>query len=104
MDKQEKKRRRQQARAEQRRALSASLPLAIEDLKALFDHLDTLATQQDAFCDHTLARTEAFLVDRDIEPAPVIAWLEKKGGYCDCEVLANVEDEVADLLPQDTTS
>jgi hypothetical protein len=39
-----------------------------------------------------------FLAERGLDAAAVIPWLRESGGYCDCEVLANVEDEWADRL------
>ncbi|HEV8694469.1 MAG TPA: DUF2695 domain-containing protein [Lysobacter sp.] len=29
---------------------------------------------------------------QNLPAAPVLAWLGRYGGYCDCEVLFNVED------------
>ncbi|KAF1699784.1 DUF2695 domain-containing protein [Pseudoxanthomonas suwonensis] len=55
----------------------------------MFDHLeDALADG----CDHSLRFTRQFLASRGIEPDRVLPWLEEHGGYCDCEVLANVEE------------
>ena len=52
----------------------------------------------DGDCDHTLRHTEAFLAERGLDAAAVVPWLRDSGGYCDCEVLANVEDQWADWL------
>ena len=27
----------------------------------------------------------------------IIEWLEENGGYCDCEVLANIEEKILDI-------
>ena len=74
----------------------ARLPLAKSDLAALFDRLDQRLTDNE--CDHTLRHTEAFLAERSLNAASVVPWLRESGGYCDCEVLANVEDEWIDRL------
>lgn len=78
----------EQARNE-RVAAEAAMPLLLNDLKALFDYLDTALA---AGCDHSCALTQQFLAARNIEAEPVLLWLQQYGGYCDCEILANVED------------
>lgn len=79
----------------ERAAFAASLPLPKADLAALFDHLD--ARLGEAACDHTLSLTTAFLTGRGLDVARVSAWLRESGGYCDCEVLANVEEKLEDV-------
>jgi len=70
--------------------LIASIPIAHRDLRDLFDFLD----REDApECDHTLRETTEFLVSRSLNPAIVIPWLQQHGGYCDCEVIFNVEEK-----------
>ena len=68
----------------------ARMPISFTDLAALFDHLDEQLIEKG--CDHTPRITVAFLRDKELEVASVIPWLEEFGGYCDCEVLANVEE------------
>lgn len=60
-------------------------------LEDLFDYLDeNLPTKG---CNDDLSMTISFLKERGVENIDnVIAWLQSKGGYCDCEVLANVEE------------
>lgn len=41
-------------------------------------------------CDGTTRHTRAFLRDRRIAARRVLAWLRRRGGYCDCEVYMNV--------------
>lgn len=65
------------------------MPIAESDLSALFEHLDQALA---AGCDHSLRFTRGFLLGRHLPEAEVIDWLCSRGGYCDCEVLANVED------------
>lgn len=92
VDRQEAERRkalRRAAEARQRASREAALPLPKKTLWALFDHLeDALADGRD----HSLRFTRQFLASRGIEPDLVLPWLEEHGGYCDCEVLANVEE------------
>lgn len=74
--------------------LAVSIPMPQQDLRDLFDHLDELC----ASCDHTLRYTMAFLKQRGLNAECIVTWLRDNGGYCDCEVIANVEDAVANVL------
>jgi coproporphyrinogen III oxidase-like Fe-S oxidoreductase len=82
-------------REQENQKLLASIPMPKEELKALFDHLDVSLAQS---CDHTLRLTTAFLESKKLEVQRVVPWLREHCGYCDCEVLANVEDEFGDLI------
>ncbi|WP_254460003.1 DUF2695 domain-containing protein [Xanthomonas sacchari] len=74
---------------EQRPLEEAAFPLPKETLWALFDYLnDALADG----CDHSLRLTTQFLASHDVAPESVIPWLGAHGGFCDCEVLFNVEE------------
>lgn len=80
---------RRKVESEQRTSEEAALPLPKEILWALFDYLnDALADG----CDHSLRLTTQFLASHDVAPASVIPWLGAHGGFCDCEVLFNVEE------------
>ena len=72
-----------------------SLPMKRELFNKLFDHLD--AGLQNEACDHSLALTEQFLAAKEVDNVDeVIAWLGDWGGYCDCEILFNVEEKFED--------
>jgi Protein of unknown function (DUF2695) len=43
-------------------------------------------------CDHTLTYTRKALRDLGLDEEASIAWLEGRGGYCDCEVAMNALD------------
>ena len=73
----------------------ARLPLPKSTTKALFDAVDAGLVKTG--CDHTLRHTIAFL-QHDLPQEPVIAWLAEHGGYCDCEVIANVEDRWGEVV------
>ena len=91
--KQEKKRRKallQQHSDQQRRAALTDLPLPLSELNDLFDFLDL--HMGESGCDHTLQGTRRFLQLRNLDADTIIPWLANSGGFCDCEVLANVED------------
>jgi hypothetical protein len=74
----------------------AAMPLSKENLRHLLDMLDEAFSASGdtetgaSFCDHTLKRTRAFLLERHLPEDEVVAWLAEYGGFCDCEVLANV--------------
>ena len=66
-----------------------SLGLTPTLLEELGQHLD-LTLRADS-CDHTHRHTSCWLDAKGMRSqAKVIAALKKAGGYCDCEVLANV--------------
>lgn len=76
-------------REQSRATHEARRQLAPEDLVALFDHLDGALAEG---CDHTLRFTRQFLAAHSLPIDLVVPWLAEYGGYCDCEVLANVEE------------
>lgn len=74
---------REQASAE------ARMPISKAQLAQLFDHLDAALVDG---CDHSLRFTLAFLHTRELAATSIIPWLGEYGGFCDCEVLTNVEE------------
>ena len=76
--------------AKQRASQEAGLPVSKEILWALFDYLDESLSDG---CDHSLRLTETFLISQEIQPELVVPWLGEYGGFCDCEVLFNVEEQ-----------
>jgi len=75
---------------EQREAARAAFPLPDRELAALFDAVEDLLAGTS--CDHSLRHTRAWLVEHGHFGDLVVSWLEENGGYCDCEVVANVRD------------
>ncbi len=67
----------------------ASMPILQADLVQLFEFLDNALV---AGCDHSFRFTRQFLQANNLPEATIVPWLGNHGGYCDCEVLANVED------------
>ena len=80
----------------QRARTEAQLPLSKPDLKALFDHVDTRLEAEG--CDRTLRHTLAFLEANQLPRESVVMWLNENGGYCDCEVIANVEEACGEAV------
>lgn len=69
-----------------------SLPISAEKFQKLFDHLDEELEEKG--CDDTNNITINFLKDSNIgNIEEVMSWLRINGGYCDCEILANVEEK-----------
>ena len=71
-------------------------PLSLTELGELFDFLDIHMAESG--CDHTLEATRRFLKSRGLNSDKIVPWLADSGGYCDCEVLANVEDAWAEEI------
>jgi hypothetical protein len=71
-----------------RSELLARMPLSPEQLHRLLDHL---AANLEV-CDHTTRRTATFLQVDQLDRDKTLSWLREQGGYCDCEILANLAD------------
>jgi hypothetical protein len=97
-DKNEIERRKQIARElrlKARQDFVNSLPTSRENFEALFDYLDEKLT--DNPCDDTLKLSVDFLQSLNLDNIEEITkWFSEHGGYCDCEVLANVEEKFDD--------
>lgn len=95
----EEKDRQKQLKAELKRKEKENflntLPMSTDRFTELFNYLDEQLQQEG--CDDTLSLTESYLGEQDIEHERVVSWLRENGGYCDCEVLANVEEKFEQL-------
>ena len=91
----EKERRKQIMDDQKKRAdqeFESSLPMSRDNFKTLFEYLEKELNAKG--CDDTNVMTKAFLLNSEIGNIDkVLEWLADHGGYCDCEILANVEDE-----------
>lgn len=86
------------SREDNRRAFRDQLPVRAPVLRRLFDHLDDRLSA--AECDDTLRFTREFIAENGLSEEPIVFWwLEKNGGYCDCEALNNAEQVVEDAIP-----
>lgn len=94
-DKNEKERRKQimdDLKKKAAQEFETSLPMSRDNFKNLFDYLDIHLTDKN--CDETNSLTKTFLLQSGTENADeVLEWLAEHGGYCDCEILANVEEQ-----------
>ena len=98
MDKQRRKELKRRWREGQRAEARAALPLPFDELKAMFDMLDAELPRHG--CDRTRRLTRRWLEGHGHDAELVFAWLDQHGGYCDCEVLANVEQHVDDAMQE----
>ena len=76
------------------------MPISFGDLAELFNHLDEQLGEQG--CGHTQKITKAFLENKKLNTDAILPWLEEYGGYCDCEVLANVEERWESEIEKNT--
>ncbi|WP_442590846.1 DUF2695 domain-containing protein [Pedobacter sp. AW31-3R] len=92
VDKARRKQIRDEFRLKVREEFEASLPMSRDKFSGLFDNLD--ATLQKEICkdDHSLTIWFLNLIGVD-NPGDVVSWLIANNGFCDCEILANVEDQ-----------
>jgi hypothetical protein len=84
-------------REQNRRAARDQLPVGPPVLKRLFDHLNIRLAATD--CDDTLRFTREFIAENGLSEGSIVGWLQKNGGYCDCEALYNAEEVVEDAIP-----
>ncbi len=78
-----------QLSGEERERFIESLPATKDEIEDLFDYLDRRS--QDESWVHNLRFTMQFLMERRLDMPRVMSWLNENGGYCDCEVLQNIE-------------
>lgn len=96
MDKAEKKRLLKNWKNAEKEKFESTLPVPRETFEKLFDYVD--GCLDTAGCSHDLRFTVKFLNNHQIPLEPVVEFLQKNGGYCDCEVLMNVEDKLKNCL------
>jgi len=95
MDNNTKKELKKRYAQEQKNTFENSLPFDKTLFIQLFDYLDEMLEKDG--CDNTLKFTIAFANDNNLPVDKTLAWMNENGGYCDCEVLANIEDKISDL-------
>lgn len=75
-------------KAKERAEAEAALPVPKSQLLGLFDFLDSELGRRG--CDHTLVLTVEWAHRENVSADEIVSWSREHGGYCDCEVLANV--------------
>ena len=94
MNKQEKKLKLKEWKQEKKIEFEKSLPISRELFEQLFEYLDEKLDIEK--CSYNLLLTVEFLIQNNLAQDAVINWLKENGGYCDCEVLYNVEEKFFD--------
>ena len=93
MDKAERKRLKDEYLRTVQARSAGRMPLDRGQLEALLDHVDAAVRARG--CDHTRAATDAWARQQDLDLDRLHEGLEEYGGFCDCEVVMNVDaDEV----------
>ena len=87
----DKKANKQKYKTEQLEKFRQSLPIAEDEFIPLFDYLDIELSEND--CKNNFALLEKYCKIKNINPEPLERWFCEHGGYCDCEILANVEEQ-----------
>jgi Protein of unknown function (DUF2695) len=87
-NKQQRKERIKEWKDEVRSELLAVMPMAPDQLHELLGYLDGNLEA----CDHTTKLTQIFVHVKKLDETVVLQWLREHGWYCDCEVLANLDD------------
>lgn len=93
--KEEKQNRRQLQREiaqKEKMEFLSNLPLEQQIIINLFDFLDSELEMHS--CAHDFALTDKFLALQEIKlSGQMIEWFQDHGGYCDCEILGNIEEK-----------
>ena len=85
----------QELKQKARDEFEKNLPMPRIKFQNLFNYLDEKLSE--AECDNTFRITEDFLNNHNIKDLNKIEnWLKENGGYCDCEVLNNIEEKFED--------
>ncbi|MDF1682202.1 DUF2695 domain-containing protein [Ponticaulis sp.] len=92
----EKKRIKKEIRDRERTQFIESMPFRANELRKVLKQLDRELSK--AGCDHTLKKTLYIIRILSIDEDTAVIWLHDHGGYCDCEVLANIEGRFEDAM------
>ncbi len=68
-----------------------SLPIDKTIIIELFDFLDLELGERE--CNHDYQITQEFLKQKGVNNESLFDWFQENGGYCDCEILYNVEEK-----------
>jgi hypothetical protein len=73
----------------EREAVREKLALDEAQLRGLLSWLESELGSGE--CDHTQRRAERWCAERRVDAGAVLPRLAELGGYCDCEIVANVD-------------
>jgi hypothetical protein len=80
------------AKEQELRRFRDSMPLSLARANALLDFIDRKLPENG--CDHSYHQTREFCQMHRLDSDAVVRWAVENGGGCDCEVLANLEDDL----------
>ncbi len=80
---------------EERLRFRNSLPAEPTVIRDFFEFLDP-----EQRCDNRLTRTLQYIEQRNLPKNTFINWLNENGGFCDCEVLFNVEEVWDEMMEE----
>ncbi|WP_214229623.1 DUF2695 domain-containing protein [Pedobacter sp. B4-66] len=96
IDKDRRKQIRNEIRKKALEEFKSSLPMNKENFKRLFDYLDNELKTLGCMDDHTITRRSLNIIGIE-NTEEILVWLIDHNGYCDCEILANVEEQFEQL-------
>ena len=82
------------------KAFRESLPMKEMDFLPLFDFLDSELSQNN--CQHDFSLLENYCKQKELDFFALAKWFKEQGGFCDCEIIANVEEQF-EYLTKPTT-
>jgi hypothetical protein len=94
MDEERKRALKKQVRDQERREFLSAMPMTFGQATSLIQTLDARLEKEP--CDHTLRFTTEWSGQQGLDPDVVTRWTSQHGGYCDCEVAANLADAIED--------
>jgi hypothetical protein len=77
---------------------AAKMPLDRDQLQSLLAHVED-RVERDG-CDHSRRATDAWAAANDLDLDQLHTGLEEYGGYCDCEVVMNVDPDLFEPVRQ----
>ncbi len=92
MDDERKRQLKRQARDNERKSFLDAMPITLSQARNLLETLGMKLTH----CDHTHRLTREWCIGQSANVDAVVEWARNNGGYCDCEVLANLADPIED--------
>ena len=102
MDKKRKKEIKKQVVGAEHAAFLASMPLPIVQVVSLIEYVGNELHSRDPkitpACDHTFRFSNAWCVQNAVDMQAMGQWLRDHGGFCDCEVIFNVDGRLEEAL------
>ena len=102
MDKKRRSQLKKQTAGAEHAAFLLAIPLPIEQVISLIEHVGNELHSRDPritpACDHTLRFSKAWCAQHGVSENAVCEWLRDHGGFCDCEVIFNVDGRLEEAL------